>query len=75
MSLRAVLAAVLLGALHGPSCGTDTLAGGVGAPCTRTSDCERGLTCVPPVCAAPDAGGPDGGTAADAGESDAAAAD
>jgi hypothetical protein len=47
---------VLLAALHSPSCGSDTPAGGPNAPCTRSNDCEGELECVQGVCATPDAG-------------------
>ena len=42
-------------ALRDPSCGTDTPAGGLNTPCTRSSDCQGGLTCAG-MCVAIDAG-------------------
>ncbi len=61
MSRSALLVVLALAALRDP-CGTDTTQVGVNAACTRTSDCESGLTCVGGVCSLPDEG-----TAADAG--------
>ena len=57
---------VVLGALCA-GCGSNESTSGVGAACTRTSDCQSGLSCaVTGVCTAPDAGLPEGG--ADAGD-------
>lgn len=51
-----LLAAPLaLAAMRGPSCGSDTPAGGPNAPCTRSSDCENELACQQGVCVSPDA--------------------
>lgn len=47
---------MVLAALHNPSCGSDTPAGGPNAPCERSNDCEGELACVQGLCAAPDAG-------------------
>jgi hypothetical protein len=41
-------------ALRDP-CGTDTSPEGVNAACTRTKDCEEGLSCVGGVCSLSDA--------------------
>jgi hypothetical protein len=62
VSRHALLVAVALAALRDP-CGTDTSQVGVNAACTRTSDCESGLTCIGGVCSPPDAeaGTSDGG--------------
>lgn len=51
-------------------CGTGGASAGLNGACTRTSDCEPGLSCVGGVCSPPDAqtageGGSDG--SADAG--------
>ena len=66
MSRHALLLVVALAALRDP-CGTDTSPVGVNAACTRTTDCESGLSCVGGVCLLPDAGVPDSGS--DANES------
>jgi hypothetical protein len=65
---------VALVALRDP-CGTDTSPVGVNAACTRTSDCESGLSCVGGVCSPPDAGAPDGGGDANDSGADGNAAD
>jgi hypothetical protein len=54
----ACLFSVILGAL---GCAEDLEGKGIGEPCTRTSQCERGLSCVAGACAEPDAGVSDGG--------------
>ena len=67
-----------LGALvawRDPSCGTDATAGGIDAPCTRSSDCKGGLTCTGAVCVAVDVKGPDAGDAGDGQSSDGLGAD
>jgi hypothetical protein len=69
-----VLLLIFVPCLAAPTCGgrgADKLAG---EPCTRTSECQRGLDCVGGVCIAPrrDAG-PDGG--ADSGAPDGAVPD
>ena len=65
---------VLLAALV--HCGTDASTVGLNAPCTRTSDCDDGLTCLGGVCSLPDAGVPDGSSdASDAGDADGHPAD
>jgi hypothetical protein len=60
--------AIAFGMLRDPGCGgVDDPEGGPNAPCTRSSDCESGLTCMQGVCTGPDAGltskdaGDDGG--------------
>lgn len=62
MSRNVLLLVVLLGSLRDP-CGTDTSTEGVNAACTRTSDCDNGLTCQGGVCTPPDAGAPAEGAA------------
>jgi hypothetical protein len=57
VSRSALLVVLALAALRDP-CGTDTSQVGVNAACTRTSDCESGLTCVGGVCSLPDDGTP-----------------
>ena len=74
MSRHALLLVVALVALRDP-CGTDTSPVGVNAACTRTTDCESGLTCVGGVCSPPDAGVPDGGSDANDSGADGNAAD
>jgi len=54
-ALLLVAAPIALAALRGPSCGSDTPAGGPNAPCTRSSDCENELACLQGVCISPDA--------------------
>jgi hypothetical protein len=71
---RALFFLVALGALRDPSCGTDTPAGGPNTPCTRSSDCQGGLTCTANGCVAADAAAPDGGQS-DSGAADATGAD
>jgi hypothetical protein len=66
---------VALAAWHDPSCGTDTPAGGLNTPCTRSSDCQGGLTCLGSVCVAIDSGGTDAGEPADARAIDASGVD
>jgi hypothetical protein len=45
------------------ACGGDQTTSGIGAACTRTSDCQSGLSCaVTGLCTAPDAGVPEGGS-------------
>jgi hypothetical protein len=61
MGPRALFLLVALGALNDPSCGTDTPAGGINSPCTRSSDCQGGLTCTGAMCVAVDAGVIDAG--------------
>jgi hypothetical protein len=70
--LLAAVAPLALAALAGPSCGSDTPAGGPNAPCTRSSDCEGDLACEQGVCVSPTApwrgmsdSGADDGTDAD----------
>ena len=53
-----VVGPLALAALRGPSCGSDTPAGGPNAPCTRSTDCENELACLQGVCVPPDAGQP-----------------
>jgi hypothetical protein len=76
VSRHALLLVVALGALRGP-CETDTSTDGVNSACTRTSDCDNGLSCVGGVCSPPDAGVPVDGAADsnDAGGTDGNAAD
>jgi hypothetical protein len=62
---KALVLVVALGALRDP-CGTQTSAVGLYAPCTRTKDCDNGLSCVDGVCSLGDGGAPD--TGLDAGE-------
>ena len=57
-ALLLVVAPIALAALRGPSCGSDTPAGGPNAPCTRSTDCENELACLQGVCVSPDAGPP-----------------
>jgi hypothetical protein len=68
---------VALGVLRDP-CGGSGSPTGLNSACTRTSDCESGLTCVEGECTAPDAGGmpPDARSdVVEAGGPDAGAAD
>jgi hypothetical protein len=67
-----LLAVVTLGGMREP-CGTETTLVGLNAPCQRSTDCDKGLSCVGGMCALPD-GGPKGddGPAADARSPDAA---
>lgn len=60
MTRKALLLVVALGAFRDP-CGTQTSAVGLNAPCTRTKDCDNGLTCVDGVCSLGDGGAPDTG--------------
>jgi len=71
-----VLLVVALGALRDP-CGSGGSPTGLNSACTRTSDCENGLTCIEGECTAPDAGmTPDARSdVIDAGGPDASAAD
>jgi hypothetical protein len=78
VTYRGVLLLVALGSagsLRDPSCGTDTPAGGLNTPCTRSSDCQGGLVCAGAVCVAIEAGGGDGGEAGQTRATDAAGAD
>jgi hypothetical protein len=75
VGLRGLLLVAALGWLHDPSCGTDTPAGGLNTPCTRSSDCQGGLTCTGAVCVAVDSGGTDGGESPDARTADAGGAE
>jgi hypothetical protein len=72
--LKGLLLVVALGALRGPSCGTDAQANGLNGPCTRTTDCEEGLVCPAQggFCVWPDAGPPDVAGKLDSGALDAA---
>jgi hypothetical protein len=70
VSRHALLLVVALGSLRDP-CGTDTSPVGVNAACTRTSDCDDGLSCVGGVCTPPDAGAPADGGASDSNDSSA----
>jgi hypothetical protein len=72
VSRSAFLLVIVLGALRDP-CGTDTDAAGPNAPCTRTKDCENGLTCAGGVCSPLDGSGSD--TGSDAGARDGNTAD
>ncbi len=75
MTRKVLLLVVALGALRDP-CGTDSGALGVNAPCTRSKDCENGLSCVDGVCSPGDAGAPEAGQdAGDAASSDGGAVD
>jgi len=56
------------------ACGSDQSTSGVGAACTRTSDCQSGLSCAATgLCTAPDAGVPESGSG-DSGSLDARSA-
>jgi hypothetical protein len=62
----AVVALGIAGGSGGSGCGgVGDPAGGQNAPCTRTRDCNVGLSCFEGVCTEPDAGSP-----VDAGEDD-----
>ncbi|HEY3817366.1 MAG TPA: hypothetical protein VGL81_09360 [Polyangiaceae bacterium] len=57
-------------------CSTDASTVGVNGACTRTTDCDPGLSCVGGVCSPSDAGPSDGGRDAnDSGAADGNAAD
>jgi hypothetical protein len=58
-----LIAVVALGALRDP-CGTSTTLVGLNAPCQRSTDCNKGLSCIAGTCAPPDGGKPgdDGGS-------------
>ena len=75
-ALLLVLEVFALAGLRDP-CGTDTSPVGVNAACTRTKDCDNGLTCVGGVCSPPDAGAMEsgGGDANESGAADGNAAD
>jgi hypothetical protein len=63
---------VTLGAIREP-CGTETTLVGVNAPCQRSTDCDKGLSCVGGTCVLPDGGPKDGdGPARDARTTDVA---
>ncbi len=47
--------------LLGETCGTDIGDKRAGEPCTRSSECEEGLTCAGGICKSPEDGGADGG--------------
>lgn len=68
---KGTLLLLALVAMRDP-CGTDTVTEGVNGACTRSSDCEKNLTCADGVCTVPDAGRGDGG---DDGSADTGAAD
>lgn len=73
MTRKALLLVVSLGALREP-CGTDTSPLGLNAPCTRSTDCEKDLSCVGGVCSPGDGGVPDaGGDSADGGAAETSA--
>jgi hypothetical protein len=66
-----------LGALRDP-CGTDTTLVGLNAPCQRSTDCHKGLSCIAGTCDLPDGGKPgdDGGSSdAQPDDADGSAAD
>jgi hypothetical protein len=45
------------------ACGSDESAKGINAACTRSSDCDNGLSCLNGLCEPPDAGvQPDAGS-------------
>jgi hypothetical protein len=60
---KALFLLVVLGVFSDLSCGTETSAGGLNTPCTRSSDCQGGLTCSGAMCVAVDAGVSDAGPA------------
>jgi hypothetical protein len=71
------LAVVTFGAVRDP-CGTDTTLVGLNAPCQRSTDCQKGLSCIAGTCASPDGGEPgdDGGSSdGNASDADGSAAD
>jgi hypothetical protein len=72
MPWRHVASILSLGAVCA-ACGSDESNSGVGAACTRTSDCASGLSCAATgLCTAPDSGVPEGGgDASDSGGLDA----
>jgi hypothetical protein len=72
---RGLFLLLALGGLRDPACGTDTPAGGLNTPCTRTSDCQGGLTCAGAMCVATDAGGGEAGQPGDAQSIDALGAE
>lgn len=58
------------------ACSTDTSTVAVNGACTRTKDCDPGLSCVGGVCSPADTGSPDSGSDAnDSGAADGNAAD
>jgi hypothetical protein len=57
VSRSALLSTVILAGVWS-ACGIDTTASGVFAPCTRSSDCQSGLSCPKGFCMPPDAGAP-----------------
>jgi hypothetical protein len=68
-----LLALASVGVLCG-ACGNDQSTSGVGSACTRTSDCQSGLSCAATgLCTAPDAGVPETGSG-DSGSLDARSA-
>jgi hypothetical protein len=50
---RVVAMGFALGLAHDPCTGVDSPGGGVNSPCTRTTDCENGLSCDAGVCTPP----------------------
>ena len=58
MRSAAKLLVVVLGAAGVAACGNNDALKGVNAACTRSSDCQGGLSCVDGLCEPPDAGEP-----------------
>jgi hypothetical protein len=58
-------------------CGTDSSLVGINAPCQRSTDCEKGLSCIAGMCAPPDSGKPDqdSGSSAEGGGPDGSVGD
>jgi hypothetical protein len=74
-ALLLVVAVFAFAARRDP-CGTDTSQVGVNGACTRTKDCDDGLSCVGGVCLPQEAGAVEAGIdASDAGTTDGNAAD
>jgi hypothetical protein len=49
---------VVLGVACVGACGNDDALKGINAACTRSSDCQGGLSCINGLCEPPDAGEP-----------------
>lgn len=76
MGKGTLLVVVGLLSLHDP-CGSSGVPEGLNGACTRSNDCEPGLSCVGGVCSPEDAQASDGGgdASSDAGAVDGNAAD
>jgi hypothetical protein len=58
VSSAATWLVVVVGAIGVAACGNNEALKGINAACTRSTDCQGGLSCINGLCEPPDAGEP-----------------